>query len=123
MLHNSSTAEHIPVLTSLSKQPRRGNNYVLFAASHLNHYNNLTSLRYVGSNTFFFKTTFDGVNDFLVSTDVVELHGVVEYNRLMPKVVLRRPDQHKNVICRFKDIVCNVGHVQYTMAENYYTVI
>ncbi|KAI7891041.1 uncharacterized protein EV154DRAFT_481557 [Mucor mucedo] len=100
-------------------EPRRGNNYVLLAASHLNHYNNLTSLLYVGSNNFFFETTFDGVTDFLVLIDVAELHGVVDYDRLMPKVVLRRPGKHKNVVCRSKDIVCNSYSI--TFSGNCYT--
>lgn len=54
---------------------------------------------------------------------MAESHGVVDYDRLMPKVVLRRPGQHKYVVCRFNDIVCNVGLVRYTMAENHYKVI
>ncbi|KAG2191063.1 hypothetical protein INT47_012048, partial [Mucor saturninus] len=102
---------------------RRGNNYVMFAVSHLNHHNNLTSQLYIGSITFFFETTFDDVNDFLVLIDVAESHGVVDYDRLMPKVVLGRPGQHRYVVCRFNDIVCNVGLVRYTMAENHYKVI
>ncbi|KAG2191773.1 hypothetical protein INT47_000262 [Mucor saturninus] len=102
---------------------RRGNNYVMFTASHLNHHNNLTSQLYVGSITFFFETTFKSLRDFLVLIDVAESHGVVDYERLMPKVILRRPGQHKYVVCRFGDIICNVGLLRYTMAENHYKVI
>lgn len=48
---------------------------------------------------------------------------MVNYDRLMPKVTLRRSGQHKYVICRFEDLVCSVGLVRYTRAENNYKVI
>ena len=55
--------------------------------------------------------------------DVAEAHGVVEYDKFMPKVVLRRPGHHKYVVCRFEDIVCNVGLVRFNKSERHYKVI
>ena len=55
--------------------------------------------------------------------DVVEGQGVVEYDRFMPKVTLRGAGQHKYVVCRLEDIVCNVGLVRFSEAERNYKVI
>ena len=78
---------------------------------------------YVGAITFFFEALVQGIKKFLVLIDVAEVHDVVEYDRFMAKIALRRPGQHKYVICRFEDIVCSVGLVRYCQAERNYKVI
>lgn len=85
--------------------------------------NRVINQLYVGSIVFFFETSFEGVNDFVVLIDVAETQGVVKYDKYMPKVALRRPGLHKYVVCRFDDIVCNVGLVRFNQTDNRYKVI
>ena len=60
---------------------------------------------------------------FLVLINVAESHGVVQYDKFMPTVVLRSSGQHKYVICRLEDILCNVGLVRYDQNDRHYKVI
>lgn len=54
---------------------------------------------------------------------MAENHDVVSYDRYMPKVTLRREGHHKYVVCRFEDVICNVGLVKCGQADNQFKVI
>ncbi|KAI9328380.1 hypothetical protein BD770DRAFT_449788 [Pilaira anomala] len=92
----------------------------MFAASHLNNLNRVINQLYVGSIVFFFETSFEGVTNFVVLIDVVETQGVVNYDKYLPKVALRRSGMHKYVVCRFDDIACNVGLVRFNQTNTRY---
>ena len=78
---------------------------------------------YVGAITFFFEYIVDGVKCFLVLIDVAKEHGVVSYDKYTPEIKLRPEGQHKFVVCRFEDIICNVGLLKCKKNTNKYKVI
>lgn len=64
-----------------------------------------------------------GSKSFLVLVDVAEEHGVVPYDKFMPLIKLHSNNRHKYVVCRFEDIVCNVGLVKCKKDGHKYKVI
>ena len=78
---------------------------------------------YVGAIVFFFEVYVYGARVFLVMVDTAESNGVADEDDTIPTCVLRYPGQHKFVVCRFEEIVCNVGLVRYNQNGRQFKVV